>query len=245
MAAPVTIAIIGLIVAGLIGSLVAPTILSNRLSFRLDGLATHPWAALSYPFDSGGNVLTPVFAGMWLWWFGASVERDLGSARFAAFWVLVTALSAGAVGLGWIVGSTRGVLLGPWLPIASVTVAWGTRYPEVPVGLMFVVSLAGKWVALLAGVLVLFGYGGGAPIVGVFAVLPLVGCYYFAADKIGFLPFRRAAGPRASWKAHERRDSGYFADVRKREKERDERERLRKLFESSLDDDQSEGGARG
>ena len=48
-----------------------------------------------------------------------------------------------------------------------------------------------------------------------------------------------AQSPKASKaaKATERREKSYYDDVFRRAKEREDRERLRKLLESSLDDD--------
>jgi hypothetical protein len=60
--------------------------------------------------------------------------------------------------------------------------------------------------------------------------------YLFASGRIPWLPY---AGPSTKYKpskAQRAREQTFFDDVRKREQERTERERLRKLFESSFDD---------
>jgi hypothetical protein len=95
--------------------------------------------------------------------------------------------------------------------------------------------------AWLTAALVLFGYGTmlQAPLLGAFACIHLIIAYYFAANRFEAVPYRQGEGRvnPARMKATEKKDKSYFEEVRKREQERAERERLRKLFEDSMEDD--------
>ncbi len=129
------------------------------------------------------------------------------------------------------------VLASAWIPLSMISVMWGTRNPDAPVTLMFILPLTGKWVAWLSAFLVFFALAH-YPELAPFAAAPCILAYFFAANKIPFLPFaksdQRYMGATKKW---ERYDKSYYEEVQRREKDRDERERLRKLFEGSLNDD--------
>ena len=80
----------------------------------------------------------------------------------------------------------------------------------------------------------LFLYGARDPLVGVLLVLPLGIAWLFGADR---LPLAFAAGahrsrrPAPVVKGGTRYDDAYYGNVKEREIEREEQERLRKLFE--------------
>ena len=124
------------------------------------------------------------------------------------------------------------------IPIGALTVAWGVRNQTACVRLWAIIPITGKWIAILEAFLVLFVMGESAPLVGVFALVPLGVAWAYAANGIPGLSFGPTT-PRVSRaaKANERRDQSYYDDVFRRAKEREERERLRKLFEDSLEDD--------
>jgi membrane associated rhomboid family serine protease len=73
------------------------------------------------------------------------------------------------------------------------------------------------------------------PMIGLFAVLPVGLAYWFSDVFVKFRVGETSARTRVPTKKDLRPDS-YFEEARRREKEREERERLRKLFESSLDE---------
>lgn len=205
-----------------------------------------PWTLATYPFAIGGDgrmLINLVFAVLWIWWIGSVVERDMGSARFAGYWVGMSILAALSITLfASFMGVTQFPLSGVWLPEAALTVAWATRYPNSIIQLI-VFPIQAKWLGFLTAGLVLFQYGTPFPLVGVAAVLHLVLAWAIAANQIPFISYKAGTGEGFRFRrsgALTRQDlkpDSFFEDVRRREKERKEREELRKLFERSLIED--------
>jgi len=106
---------------------------------------------------------------------------------------------------------------------------------------MAIIPIPGWLLAWLTAAITLFGYGTAysAPLMGAFACLHLLLAYFYASNRIPNLAYGRAGGPTnyQNLKRTERMDKSYFDDVRKREQDRAEREKLRKLFEDSMTDD--------
>ena len=199
----------------------------------------HPWSFLTYPFfTSASNTVGLLFLCLWLWGIGGSVERDLGSVKYLLVFFAFTALCALGLLIGGKVLNIEGSMAGGWTAVAAITIMWGTRNPNQTVLLMFVIPIQGKWIAWLAGVIVFFGT---VPQLAPFAVAPLILAYYFAANRLPFAPYSKSDLKfTGAAKTTERYNRAYYDEVRKREKEREERERLRKLFEGSLGDDPKE-----
>jgi membrane associated rhomboid family serine protease len=194
-----------------------------------------PWTFVSYAFGSIGNFIGVLIACLWLWGIGGMVERELGSRTFAKFWLLMTALGALSYYIGFLILRSPEPLFGPYVPLAATTVVWGTRNPTLEVLFLFVLRVQARWIAWISAGLVFFGTM--SPAMGVFAIAPLVLAHFYAANKLPFLAYGRS-GPRAQtskepvWMTDK-----YLDEVKKREKEREERERLRKLFENSISDE--------
>ena len=214
------------------------------------GEFTKPWSLLTYPFASagiGGNLIWELLLLFWLYWIGGDLEREIGSARVFATFFVASVLGAISVFVAWqfthntgVPGSPTGYmpLFGSLIPIGALTVAWGVRNQTACVRLWMVIPITGKWIAIIEAGLVLFVMGEASPIVGVFALGPLGVAWAYAANRLPGVPFGKSEikSSRAA-KATERREDSYYDDVYRRAKEREERERLRKLFESSLEDD--------
>lgn len=230
---------VGIVVAIVIGFLISfftngQTLVPNLAFLPFDAWA-RPWTFATFPYAYGPRDLVAVlFLCLWLWGIGMSVERELGTPRFVGFWFTMTILGALCLWIGSKITGQIQPLTGAFMPVSAVTVAWGTRNPTAEVRLMFVLPILGKWLAWLSVILVFFGT---SPQLAPFAAVPLGLAYLFAADKLAFLPW--SAGKRA--KRDKKADKKVYdlidrAETRK--KERDEKERLRKLFESSLSDDE-------
>ncbi|MHB8637366.1 MAG: hypothetical protein ACYC96_12930 [Fimbriimonadaceae bacterium] len=203
---------------------------------------TKPWSLLTYPFASagvGGNLIWELLLLFWLYWIGGDLEREMGTARVFAVFLVASALGAVSVYVAWMLARGAGApLYGSLIPIGALTVAWGTRNQTACVRLWMVIPITGKWIAIIEAGLVLFVMGEASPIVGIFALAPLGVAWAYAANRLPGFPFGRSSSrPSKAAKATERREKSYYDDVFRRAKEREERERLRKLFESSLDDD--------
>lgn len=248
---PVTIGIIALSVAAFLIEWTLHPGLYQTLHFAANRIAM-PWTAVTYPFASvgdGRNIVWFAFTLLWIWWTGSVIERDMGSGRFAAFWVAMSVLPALAFTFFYVLGVGTRPLFELWLPEAALTVAWATRYPNAVVRLI-VFPVEAKWVGALAAAGVLFGFGTPIPLLGVAACLHLALAWAIASNRIPFLPYKAPAngglfgGGRGAKVAtrHGMMSESFFDDVRRREKERKEKEALRKLFERSLIDDPDEKG---
>lgn len=208
-----------------------------RLALDTDHLLSRPWTLVTYPFATfpgGGGIFVMLFLLLWLYQIGGEVERDLGGQRYTITWIVFSILSALLVFVGAKIIGQQGILLGPTIMSEVITVLWATRRPMATVMLYGILPIQARWLALIGCLLIFLGL---QPALVPFAALTFVAAWAFAANKLPFAyggpPSRR---PTQAWRKHPKEDESYFADVKRREKEREERERLRKLFESSLDD---------
>lgn len=212
-------------------------------------LLTYPWAQM--PFSDGLAIVCFVFLIMWVFFTGSYVERELGPAKYIGLWAAMILLPAlFQILLGPVISPTRFGAAGVWLPEAGITIAWCTRNPTAKIMMYGIIPLSGKILGAVTVVTTILLAGFGNPVLGVVAALHLPIAWAFAANKIPFWTYTRGAGSFRKRKATdsqflrktEKMGAGYYDDVKKREKEREERERLRKLFESSLMDDKDGTG---
>jgi membrane associated rhomboid family serine protease len=201
-----------------------------------------PWTALTYPFASfgdGGGFVGLLLELWWLWWMGYEVESVVGTTRFVIFFALVTLVGAIGISIGHVfagAGLSGAVpLLSPLIPIGALTVAWATRSPGATIRLYAVIPITAFWLAWIFVGIVIFNYGNGAPIIGVCGTLALAFSWVFASNRIPGMPYSAVVAEKQS-KAAKLKAVAYENEVRSRKVEREERERLRKLFEGSLDD---------
>lgn len=203
-----------------------------------------PWTLFTYPFaisGLGGGIIWLLFACWWMWWIGTAVESEVGTPKFLALFFGLSAIAALFIMLGVaLMPHMTQRLVSPSLGISALTVIWGTRNPTSCVRLMGCIPVTGAIIAWLDVAITLFGYGAGAPLLGVFAILHLGLAYAYASNRLPFLPYGKGSATHRYLRATEKRDASYFADVRRREQERQERERLRKLFEGGVGDDPGE-----
>ncbi len=223
---------------GLVASLVGFALLGwltqggTVLALALADPAARPWGLLTYPWaysplGSPFGLIFLLFLVMWLVQFGGAVEREMGTLRFAAFWFASTLLFGG-------VAAVLGMpLMGPMLPGAALVVLWGARNRSASIMLYGLLPLSGTWLAALVAASVLFTYGAGNPLHGLLVALPLGLAWAFG---LGRLPLAYAGGarrrkPEPVVKGGTKYDAAYYEGVKKREIEREEQERLRRLFE--------------
>lgn len=223
----------GLIIAIAILALANPTT-ADWLAFST--AKPSPISFLLHPLFN--DVIGAILSVMSLWWVGRSLESDTGIAKTAIFSVVVAALSAAGAMLGSAVVGKPGLLWGSWVLAGCMMVVWATRYPRTPFRFFFFAEMEGKWMGLIGVVLTIVSYKPVA--LSPFGILPLAFAWAYAAGKLPFfaygLPTRQVTPPTGPRGIKVPRPD-YFDDVKRREKERDERERLRKLFESSVNDD--------
>lgn len=240
--APVTVALVVLMAVGfLAGWMDTSGRLLVQTAFTTPTLLSEPWRMLTYPyFTDGRKFIGLVFLCLWLWGIGGAVERELGAKRYLGVWIAFSVLCALGLAIGAWIFNTFAVLSSGWTPVAALTVIWGTRNASAEVRLMFVLPITGRWMAWLAAGLVFFGAT--PPQVAPFAAAPLFLAYLYAADKIALLPFGYGGGlggRSSSVSSGSRRmyRKEYYEDVKRREKTRAEKEKLRELFERSMIDD--------
>lgn len=210
------------------------------LAFRV-GEGSSPFTAFTYPFASAGDgnaLLNVIFSCLWLWQVGGQIESEIGSQRFAALWVIGSVMPALFLKLASLMLPYAGVLAGAWLPLAALTVVWASRNPNAVVRFNLIIPIQAKWLGVLTVLLVLFAMGNGNPLIGVVACLHLAFAWAYASGRFPFLPYGRATigASRVAHKA-DLMSPAYYDEVRRREQEREERDRLRRLFERSLIED--------
>ena len=236
--APATVAILVLAGANFLASWVSGGgnwngVVSFRPAFSL------PWTFLTYPFAANpADVIGIFFMIYWMWIIGAQVERDLGTGKYLAFFGAMTAIPATMMWICLLTTGHASALYGLYLPVAGITIAWATRNPNASMLFMLIIPILAKWLGWLTAALVVFGYGYPNPPVGLFAGVHLLLAHLFAAQRVPLLTYGKDGGKvkKQQWLPREK-DDNYLLDVKNREIERAERERLRKLFEGSLKDD--------
>ncbi|MCO5296081.1 MAG: rhomboid family intramembrane serine protease [Fimbriimonadaceae bacterium] len=240
--APVTVALLAVLVASFLAAWLGGGM--QWLAYTTAEGMGRPWTLFTYPFYSTGagqGFLLFVILCLWLWGIGGDLERRLGATRYLLIWFGATVVGALAVSLAAAIMSLQMVVLaGTLIPLGAVTVAWGVTNPSAMIQLMFVLPITGKWLAWLTYGIVVFGVGSDthAPAAGLFAAIPLVLAHFYVLGRLPGISFQGSrTGPAQRIRNAPKQDESYFDDVKRREKERAERERLRKLFEGSIQDD--------
>lgn len=208
------------------------------LSYVGQGLQ-RPWSVLTYPWayltTSGAGIIGFALLMFWLYWIGRSVERDIGPPKMVAFWFTATLLGALLNWMACFWTFTRSPMIGPALPIAAVTVLWCTRNPNATINVYMVIPVAAKWIGLLTAAFVLISFGNQVPLFGVLECIPLVLTYLYGSNRIPGLAYGSGGAFKKTRKEATTRgqvmyDQSYFDEVKRRETERAENERLKKLL---------------
>ncbi len=195
-----------------------------------------PWGFLTYPLVVPASPFYLLFQGLWLWSFGSMLERSRGTAFLLRFFFLATILTGFLVYIAGIFIDRSVLLYSPFAPIAFITVLACAMMPNQEV-LFWFVPLKLKWLALITAAFLLFNIPG-SPVVKIAGTLPLIFAWYAGAGAISLGRSRTDVFAAKKEKKRETREfDEFFGKVREREQERLERERLRKLFEDSLDGD--------
>ncbi len=239
---PVTFIIIGLIVFGGLSAWVSEGSLTSLLSFN-GKQWTSVWTWFTYPYFIFLGPFATFFLALWLYSIGGATERDHGSRNFLLLWLVLCLLGVLPLALWSLIFGGDGIVsYGALIPVTMLTVIWGTRRPNATVMCFGLIPVAAKWIAMLSVLSVFFVYASRSvnfPL----GMVSIAGCllaYLYAKNKIPRLRYGLGYGtysqPKPTKKQVER-EARYFENVYEREKEREERERLRKLFESSLDEE--------
>ena len=229
---PVTIGLTALVVLGAVLTLGSSTFM--RSNFGFDG-AMFPkiWTVATYPFVNDLGALGLVFLPLWLLSIGGTVERDHTPVRFGLVLAILIIVSL----IPFLV--MRQPLYGILVPNSALTAIWATRQPNACVMVFGLVPVKAKWIGWLGMASVLVTYGAGNLPLGVLALGSCLLAYLYAANRLpiryGYSQYQVGAAKQT--KAQKVKEDAYLSDVFLREQERAERERLRRLFEGSLEDD--------
>ncbi|HHT05737.1 MAG TPA: DUF1751 domain-containing protein [Hydrogenispora sp.] len=115
-----------------------------------------PWTLLTYPLVN--RSLGDLFALLWLWFIGGSLERSWGGQTYGLFLVLLT----GVTGLAFTLASwSSGVNMyvsGLWLPLTGLTWAWAKLFPDRELLFWGLIPVKAQWLAWIHAGLIFFNY---------------------------------------------------------------------------------------
>lgn len=238
-ATPVNLVIIAIWSVLFVLTWINPSI-AQQLYFSTQEVTTKPWALVTHSFlymGGGMGVFWLVLLAFWMFQIGGVVEREIGKVSYLIFYLKMTLLSSLSLWLGSVIVHQPGVLGGPFVVVEAVTVVWATRHPNSPILLYGIVPLTAKWIGWIGVGLVFFST---TPQLAPFMVVPLALAWLYAANKIPFVPYagtimkqKKEAQTGKHWKE----DDQFVFDAEQRRRDREEREKLRKLFEGSVKDD--------
>lgn len=222
---PVTTALVALIVTGWLVTSFSPGVeglILNSLNWK-----SAPWTLLTYAFVTS-DLIGALVSCLWIWMIGAKLEPDLGSGKLVAFFGLsnlVVALCA--LGAAPFAGPL--ILAGMMVTLPTLTAFWAGRYPWLTVFMFGFVPLRAPYVALVTMILMALWF---PPILLPFLALPAAAAYIVGQYRTPARP----ANPTERYAKNFKEGEAYRFDVAERMREREERARLRKLFESSESD---------
>jgi len=186
-------------------------ILANLCTFLLgflgypvpDAFAFHtlfplarPWTFLTYPLVGADSVVGVLLSAYVFWLFGGSLERAWGARDYLVFLGLTALATALSLWIGAALLDRGAVLGGLWMPVAAATVAWATLNPYERILVYFAIPVEGRWLGVLAGVLVFFSFR--FPM-GLFALAGCGAAWWYARGG------RFAANPLAAYRQWRRR----------------------------------------
>ena len=116
------------------------------------------WTFLTYPLVNR-DFLSIIFAGLWLWFVGGSLERTWGTGIYMSFCLLVTLVTGGAMALAAIITKIPYYpIIGLWLPLVGITWAWAKVYPEREVMFWGIFPIKAIWLAWIDAGITFFTY---------------------------------------------------------------------------------------
>jgi membrane associated rhomboid family serine protease len=117
------------------------------------------WQMVTFPFVHGTNVLSVLFDGLVVYFFGTSLERAWGTPRFVSFFFL-SGIVAGftVIGLNALFPAVfpGGFFAGTTAHFVSLGVAFGALNPYARIYIYFVIPIEARWLGVISGVLEFF-----------------------------------------------------------------------------------------
>ena len=240
------------IIAGLVACFLLTWIFSGSVpnpvwdNLAFDSGLSKPWTLLTYPFAVTIRGVFWFAISCWiLHQFMSDLERRMGPSGVTIFFFAMTLLG----GIGYYVGTV--VAAGPSareptlnLMIEVVIFTWALLNWGSTIKLFMVIPVPCSVIFYLCIASVVIEHGLKSPLVGVFTALPLLVSWLYVTNRIAVMPFGKVpdvAGVKQK-KKDDREFHDYMDKVREKEQDRKEKDRLRKMFESSLSDDDEDKG---
>ena len=167
-----------------------------------------PWTLITYPLVNP-YIINLIFAGLWLWFIGGTLERSWGSKiylRFLLLIVLVTGLSMTLASL--VTGNSAIWIYGLWLPLVGITWAWADLSPNQEVLIWGIIPVKARWIAWIQAAITFFSFQQYGLLVGLMSLVGIA-VFYLFKGKGPFSPWRRyySSGHRSlkNWWNNQRR----------------------------------------
>jgi membrane associated rhomboid family serine protease len=126
------------------------------LSLNPGAVFSMPWTIITYPlFD---DIISTVFAALWLWFIGGSLERSWGGRRFFLFLTVSVLLTGIAMALVGQILNASITIFGFWLPLVGLTWAWGVLNPNQELLFWGLFPIKGIWLAWIHALLIFATY---------------------------------------------------------------------------------------
>lgn len=244
-----TIAILALLVACFLGGWLFSAQDRNPFwdELRFSADLSKPWTLFTYPFAVGVSGVIWFALACWiLYQFLSDLERRLGQWGTSLFFFGCTFVFGLFYLLGTLAFGPSAILPSLNLPLEVVVFTWCLVNPAAQIMLFMVIPMPTRVLMWLCVAGVAIEHGWSNPPVGLVTAVPLLAVWAYATNRIPFMTFGYV--PDLTSRKVEKRQSKEFDryrdDVKRREQERAEKDRLRRLFESSLseDDKDEEGG---
>ncbi|NLM37272.1 MAG: DUF1751 domain-containing protein [Firmicutes bacterium] len=156
---PLTKGIIVLSVALFVGDALLSFLRINLSSFFAFQPAVwwlRPWTLLTYPLVMRG--FADLFALLWLWFIGGSLERTWGGQTYGLFLGLATVVTSLAFLLSSLFSGVRRLITGLWLPLTGLTWVWAQLYPDRELLFWGLIPIRAQWLAWIHAGLTFYSY---------------------------------------------------------------------------------------
>ncbi len=239
---PAVFGILAISVVMFLVSFAAPQTIAPFLRFPGADWMRAPWTLFTYILAwPMGSIVGLLFMILALYSFGSSLETRFGTPWFLKLFGIAT-LSGSVIAIFASFIEPNATIVTPWVPTSLVMIAWCGFNRLESIMMYGLVRIPAPILALITGAILTFGTLSLGPIGSVSLLVPAA---LFWLYSIGQLPGVSRARPTVSTgvkadaaaKRKAQAEREYLDRVQDRVKEREERERLRKLFEASLKDD--------
>jgi hypothetical protein len=193
------------------------------------------WKLVTYPLVfERGDLLGLLFSCLIAYWTANALSARLGATGVWKSWLLASVLG----GVMWLAGGLFAgaqILYGPNLPLAAFLCLWAAWNKSAKVMLFMIIPVPAPVIAILSVLGVLVSFGMQNPLAGVLPALVPVAYWLYGDGKLKLPGFATQSG--RSDKRRTMNLQAHVDEAKRREIEREERERLRRLFEASLEED--------